>query len=60
MDWSGYTPVTPNITNPNYNLQTKGGDVIYNKQAMTSWTLNTDWLNQNEVNLLEGLQKVQM
>jgi hypothetical protein len=57
MDWAGYTPVTPNLTNPNYNLQTKGGDVIYNKQAMTSWTLNTDWLNQNEVNLLEGLQK---
>jgi hypothetical protein len=57
MDWSGYTPVTPNLTNPNYNLQTKGGNIIYNKQAMTSWTLNTDWLTQDEVNLLEGLQK---
>jgi hypothetical protein len=57
MDWSGYTPVTPSITNPNYNLQTKGGDVIYNKQAMTSFMLNTDWLTQDEVNLLEGLQK---
>jgi hypothetical protein len=57
MDWAGYTPVTANLTNPNYNLQTKGGDVIYNKQAMTSWTLNTDWLTQDEVNLLEGLQK---
>jgi hypothetical protein len=57
MDWSGYSPVTANITNPNYNLQTKGGDVIYNKQAMTSFMLNTDWLTQDEVNLLEGLQK---
>jgi len=57
MDWAGYTPVTPSITNPNYNLQTKGGDVIYNKQAMTSFMLNTDWLTQDEVNLLEGLQK---
>jgi hypothetical protein len=57
MDWSAYTPVAPSITNPNFNLQTKGGDVIYNKQAMTSWTLNTDWLTQDEVNLLEGLQK---
>ena len=57
MDWSAYTPVAANITNPNYNLQTRGGDVIYNKQAMTSWTLNTDWLTQDEVNLLEGLQK---
>jgi len=57
MDWSGYSPVTANITNPNYNLQTKGGDIIYNKQTMTSFILNTDWLTQNEVNLLEGLQK---
>jgi hypothetical protein len=57
MDWSGYSPVTASITNPNYNLQTKGGDVIYNKQAMTSFMLNTDWLTQDEVNLLEGLQK---
>ena len=57
MNWSGLTPVTPNVNNPNFNLQTKGGDVIYNKQASTSWTLNTDWLTQDEVNLLEGLQK---
>jgi hypothetical protein len=57
MDWSGYSPVTANITNPNYNLQTKGGNIIYNKQAMTSFVLNTDWLTQDEVNLLEGLQK---
>jgi len=57
MNWSGLTPVTANVNNPNFNLQTKGGDVIYNKQASTSWTLNTDWLTQDEVNLLEGLQK---
>ena len=57
MNWSFTTPVPLNLTNPNSNLQTKGGDVIYNKQATTSWTLNTDWLTQDEVNLLEGLQK---
>ena len=57
MNWSALKPVTENVTNPNFNLQTKGGDVIYNKQASTSWTLNTDWLTQDEVNLLEGLQK---
>jgi len=57
INWSNTTPVNPGVTNPNYNLQTKGGEVIYNKQAMTSWTLNTDWLTQDEVNLLEGLQK---
>jgi hypothetical protein len=57
MNWSGLTPVTANVNNPNFNLQTKGGDIIYNKQASTAWTLNTDWLTQDEVNLLEGLQK---
>jgi len=57
MNWSALKPVNENVTNPNFNLQTKGGDVIYNKQANTSWTLNTDWLTQDEVNLLEGLQK---
>jgi hypothetical protein len=57
MNWSALKPVTENLTNPNFNLQTKGGDVIYNKQASTSWILNTDWLTQDEVNLLEGLQK---
>ena len=57
MNWSALKPVNENVTNPNFNLQTKGGDVIYNKQASTAWTLNTDWLTQDEVNLLEGLQK---
>jgi hypothetical protein len=57
MNWSALKPVNENVTNPNFNLQTKGGDVIYNKQATTAWTLNTDWLTQDEVNLLEGLQK---
>jgi hypothetical protein len=57
MNWSELSPVPTYVTIPGYSLQTKGGDVIYNKQAMTSWTLNTDWLTQDEVNLLEGLQK---
>ena len=57
MNWSELSPVPTYVSIPAYTLQTKGGDVIYNKQAMTSWTLNTDWLTQDEVNLLEGLQK---
>jgi len=57
MNWSELSPVPTYVTIPAYTLQTKGGEVIYNKQAMTSWTLNTDWLTQDEVNLLEGLQK---
>lgn len=57
MNWSELSPVPTYVSIPAYTLQTKGGEVIYNKQAMTSWTLNTDWLTQDEVNLLEGLQK---
>ena len=57
INWSGVAPIQQGVNNPNYNLNTKGGNVIYNKQASTSWTLNTDWLTQDEVNLLEGLQK---
>jgi hypothetical protein len=57
MNWSSSTPVPINVQNPNQNLNIKGGNVIYNKQAITSWMLNTDWLTQDEVNLLEGLQK---
>ena len=57
MNWSNVTPVNPNVTFPNFYLQTRGGNIIYNKQAMTSFMLNTDWLTQDEVNLLEGLQK---
>jgi hypothetical protein len=57
MNWNLTTPVPMNVQNPNQNLSIKGGNVIYNKQASTSWMLNTDWLTQDEVNLLEGLQK---
>jgi hypothetical protein len=57
MNWSELSPVPTYVSIPAYTLQTKGGEVIYNKQAMISWTLNTDWLTQDEVNLLEGLQK---
>jgi len=57
MNWSSTTPVNMNANNPNFDLQTRGGNIIYNKQAMTSFMLNTDWLTQDEVNLLEGLQK---
>jgi hypothetical protein len=57
MNWNLTTPVPIGVIYPNQNLSIKGGNVIYNKQASTSWMLNTDWLTQDEVNLLEGLQK---
>jgi len=58
MDWSGATPVP--LNNNSYiigNLGVKGGDKPYNKQIETSYKIQTDWLTQEEVNLLEGLQK---
>ena len=58
MDWSGATPVP--LNNNSYiigNLGVKGGDKPYNKQVETSYKIMTDWLTQEEVNLLEGLVK---
>jgi hypothetical protein len=58
MDWSGSTPVP--LNNNSYiigNLGVKGGDKPYNKQIETSYKIQTDWLTQEEVNLLESLQK---
>jgi len=58
MDWSGATPVP--MVNDSFiigNLGVKGGDKPYNKQVETSYKIQTDWLTQEEVNVLEGLQK---
>jgi hypothetical protein len=35
----------------------QGGTKVYNKMANTSWSIQSDWLLQDEVDLLEGLQK---
>jgi hypothetical protein len=57
MDWSSTVPVPTGILDPSNYLFIQGGTKVYNKIATTSWTIQTDWLNQAEVDLLQGLQK---
>ena len=59
VNWSGAVPV-PQLTStypPMSTLPTQGGDKIFNKTASTSWKVMTDWLSQEGVALLDGLQK---
>jgi len=57
INWSALTPVPMGVTDPSGYLSLQGGSKVYNKLATTSWSIETDWLTQAEVNLLEGLQK---
>jgi hypothetical protein len=58
MNWSGSTPVPLNNNSLVIgNLGVKGGDKSYNKQVETSYKIQTDWLTQEEMYLLESLQK---
>jgi len=64
LDYSGSKPV-PHINNttniessyPVGSLAIKGGDKPFNKQAETVYALQTDWLTQEQVDLVEGLVK---
>jgi len=58
MNYSSSTPV-PILNNvlPIGNLGIKGGDKPFNKQSTLTYSIQTDWLTQDQVNLLEGLQK---
>lgn len=59
INWSGGVPVPQlgGVYPPFGTLPTKGGDKIFNKVAGTTWKLTTDWLSQEDVELLQGLQK---
>jgi hypothetical protein len=58
MNYSAATPVPMlNDSTVIKNLGVKGGDKSYNKTATTSYKIQTDWLSQSEIALLEGLQK---
>ena len=57
INWSASTPVQTLQTEPVSNLATLGGDKIYNKEITTSYKIATDWLTQEQVDLLEGLLK---
>lgn len=58
MNWSSSTPV-PMLGNAGVikNLGVKGGDKAYNKSATTTYSIQSDWLTQDQIELLEGLQK---
>lgn len=58
MNWSGTAPVVVNGDSyPIGRLGIAGGMKPYNKQATTTYDIESDWLTQDQVNLLEGLQK---
>jgi hypothetical protein len=58
MEWSGSLPIPQlNSTTPFGRMPMIGGNKVYNKTATTSYKLATDWLDQEQVNLLESLQK---
>jgi hypothetical protein len=57
MQWSSLKPIETSVTYPINNLGIAGGDKIYNKQAKTTYKIMTDWLDQEQANLLESLIK---
>ena len=58
MDWSSARPV-PSLNDSLIirNLGVRGGNKALNKVITTTRKIQTDWLTQEQVNLLEGLQK---
>ena len=59
VNWSGLYPV-PQLSStypPMKTLPIQGGDKIYNKYAKTKWKIQTDWLSQEELNLMDALLK---
>jgi hypothetical protein len=58
MNWSGQVPVAVNADSYLIGrLGIAGGFKPYNKQVTTVYDIESDWLTQEQVNLLEGLQK---
>ena len=55
MDWAGITPVTlSGDTSQNW---MRGGTKQYNKSVRTRWTIQSDFLTQNEVDFLKNIVK---
>lgn len=57
INWSSTTPVPVGVQDPSQYLMLQGGTKVYNKMANTTWSIQTDWLLQDQVDLLQGLQK---
>lgn len=55
LNWSSSTPVEPLGATLSNNTFVKGGSKPYNKNIVTSYRIQTNWLTQDQVNLLEGL-----
>ncbi|CAB4134677.1 hypothetical protein UFOVP643_20 [uncultured Caudovirales phage] len=57
LNYSGSTPVpvVAPTTQPFGNTAVRGGNKPYAKQVETSYTIMTDWLEQEQVDLIEGL-----
>lgn len=59
LNYSGATPVPTGqlYTAPYGNTMVKGGTKPYAKQAETTYAIQTDWLTQDQIDVLEGLVK---
>ena len=58
MYWNKNIPVPAlNSTAPIYNLGIQGGTKSFNKDVSTTRKIQSDWLTQDQIGLLEGLQK---
>jgi hypothetical protein len=57
INWAATTPVPLGVLDPSQYLMLQGGTKVYNKMANTSWSIQSDFLEQDQVDLLEGLQK---
>jgi hypothetical protein len=57
INWNATTPVPLGVLDPSQYLMLQGGTKVYNKMANTSWSIQSDFLEQDQVDLLEGLQK---
>jgi hypothetical protein len=59
LNYSGATPVPSGqpYASPYGNTSVKGGNKPYAKQSETMYSIQTDWLLQDQVDVLEGLVK---
>ena len=53
LNWSGLTPVV--MSGNTVNNWLRGGDKLFNKNIITEFIAQSDWLLQNEVDFLSGI-----
>lgn len=57
IEWSGSTPVPLINTAGNSRLPLIGGNKVYNKTATDAYRITSDWLEEDQITLMESLQK---